>query len=334
MLAPGSLRRTFRDALGELLDESAEPVDLGQPLVEPFGAVAVFVGPLLPRRRGRPAGDRATGPSRERRRPFCEKPSHAAALPGKPFACRLGKAAVGREGDHRRALQVAAEQVEQGERAPAERQLGEWSALVDVRRQLRLAQSSGDQRAIGIGLPVGDHHLVEGDPVLARPPQACAKGVAHLSVRIGRGGDADRPVCRVGRRRRRDRAGAGRGPGPLLALRPRARRSWHRALSRSHVAEARMGAIGHRARLRKVDPQWRRSRRSKRGRDESMRVDPKGRRRAADRRRGARRRPRRARRRRRSGRPSARRGGARGRRGRRASRVRVSRAQPRSARPA
>ena len=96
---------------------------------------------------------------------------------------------------------------------------------------------------------------MEGDPVLARPPQACAKGVAHLAVRIGRGGDADRPVCRVGRKR---------GPGTKLALDVAQRRCLLVVglefdgrgveLCLQPLAEARVGAVGDRTRRRQVDP--------------------------------------------------------------------------------
>ena len=88
MLAPGSLGRTLRDALGELLDESAEPVDLGQPFVEPFGAVAVLVGPLC---LGVAVGLEAIAPLVPAANDAClpREAVPCGGAPGKPFARRL-----------------------------------------------------------------------------------------------------------------------------------------------------------------------------------------------------------------------------------------------------
>ena len=101
MLAPGPLGRTARDALGEVLDESQQAVDLGQPLVEPFGAVAVLVGSLC---LGVAVGLEAIAPlvPAADDAGLSGEAVPCGGAPGEPFARRLGEAAVGREGDHRR----------------------------------------------------------------------------------------------------------------------------------------------------------------------------------------------------------------------------------------
>src|SRR5688572_15483529 len=119
MLAPGSLGRTARDAVGEVGNECAKAVDLGQSLGEPLGRIAVLVGALCI---GVAVGLEAIGPlfAAADDAGLSGEAIPRGSAPWELFARRLREATVGREGDHGRALEVTAEQVEQGKRAPAE----------------------------------------------------------------------------------------------------------------------------------------------------------------------------------------------------------------------
>ncbi|MEJ7717445.1 MAG: hypothetical protein WKF31_05550 [Thermoleophilaceae bacterium] len=174
------------------------------------------------------------------------------------------KVRVGQEVHHRAALEVRAHQVEQRERAAAERALGDRRALVEVDGDAGLAEGRLDQRAVLLALAVGDGHVVERH-ARGRPLEAGACGGANLPGGVGGGEEADGVVL-LGRRRRRfafaEQAalevverGAGR-----LAPRVGARR--RRGLGRGAepgepAAHVLVGAVGGRASHRKKDGQRR-----------------------------------------------------------------------------